>query len=251
MSIDFSFDIDPMPKPASSGNPLRDFFDRHQGRLMTKWAHYFDIYHRHFARFRGTACTVVEIGIYHGGSLEMWRDYFGPKARLIGVDIEERARALAAPGTDILIGDQEDPAFLQQIIDHAGTIDIVIDDGGHTMAQQITTLLQLYPAVQANGVFLVEDLHTSYWTDYGGGYREPISFIEFAKSLVDKINAWHSRDPHSFRPDGFTRSTDGLHFYDSMLVLEKRAREEPKSLKAGKPFFPDLAERPSLKSGKP
>ena len=99
--INFSFSFSPPAAPASSGNPLQDFFNRHQGRLMSKWTHYFDVYHRHFARYRGTPCTIVEIGVYHGGSLELWRDYFGPRARIIGVDIEDRARALAAPGTEV------------------------------------------------------------------------------------------------------------------------------------------------------
>ena len=246
--INFSFSFDATPQPVSSGNPLQDFFDRHHGKLMSKWTHYFDIYHRHLARFRGTACTIVEIGIYHGGSLEMWRDYFGPRARIIGVDIEERARALAASGTEIMIGDKADPLFLNQLAERAGTIDILIDDGGHHMHQQINTLLHLYPRISANGVYLCEDLHTSYWPDYGGGHREPGSFIEFSKTLIDKLNAFHSHDER-LQPDGFTATTQSMHYYDSVLVIEKRWREQPQMVRAGKAFFPDLEERPSLKQG--
>lgn len=245
-SINLSFDIDPTPQPARSGNPLLDFFNRHQGRLMSKWTHYFDVYHRHFARYRGAECTVVEIGIYHGGSLEMWREYFGPRARIIGVDIEERARALAAPGTEIMIGDQEDPRFLQQIAEKAGSIDVLIDDGGHHMQQQINTLLHLYPRIAANGVYLCEDLHTSYWEEYGGGYRRAQSFIEFSKHLIDKLNAYFSRQ-QGLTPDGFTASTNSMHYYDSMLVIEKRPHPMPEMVRAGVPFFPDLEERPGHK----
>ncbi|MBC8105700.1 MAG: class I SAM-dependent methyltransferase [Anaerolineae bacterium] len=227
-------------------NALRDIFNRHQGKLMTKWAHYFDVYHRHLARFRGAPCTIVEIGIYHGGSLEMWREYFGPQARIIGVDIEERARALAAPGTEIMIGDQSDPAFLKQIAERAGSIDILIDDGGHEMHQQIQTLLHLYPRISSEGVYLCEDLHTSYWKRYGGGLRNPQSFIELSKQLIDKLNAFWS-ESEGFGPDRFTIETDGLHFYDSMLVVEKRPHGTPELVTAGTPYFDDLDERPGLK----
>lgn len=246
--INFSFSFDATPAQVSSGNPLQDFFYRHHGKLMSKWTHYFDVYHRHFARYRNTACTVVEIGIYHGGSLEMWRHYFGPRARIIGVDIEERARALAAPGTEIMIGDQEDPNFLSQIAARAGSIDILIDDGGHHMQQQINTLLHLYPHIGANGVYLCEDLHTSYWKEYGGGYRDPASFIEFSKTLIDRLNAFHSQQ-EQFNPDGFTASTQSMHYYDSMLVIEKRPRQPSQMICAGNPFFPDIDERPSLRQG--
>src|SRR5262245_54320107 len=75
-------------------NPLEEYFDSHtQGACIRKWRHYFEIYHRHFRKFVGQNVHVLEIGIYSGGSLEMWRSYFGPQARIYGVDIEEACRA--------------------------------------------------------------------------------------------------------------------------------------------------------------
>ena len=178
-----------------SDNPLRAYFDRNPGRLISKWEHYFDIYHRHLERFRGRAITLVEIGVYHGGSLQMWRHYLGPMARIIGVDIEPRAATLATPELEIVIGDQADPAFLARLARQVGRIDVLIDDGGHTMQQQLQTFMHLFPAIAQDGLYLVEDLHTSYWREFGGAYRNPFSFVEFSKQLVDQLNAWHSRDP--------------------------------------------------------
>jgi hypothetical protein len=245
INFSMSFDLEaPRPKAA---NPLQAFFDAHRGRLMAKWDHYFDIYHRHFARFRGTPCTVVEIGIYHGGSLQMWRDYFGPQARIIGVDIEPRAAALAEPGTEVLIGDQADPEFLGKLAAHAGPIDVLIDDGGHRMDQQINTFRYLFGSIKPTGVYLCEDVHTSYWAEYGGGYRARGSYIEFTKMLIDQLNAIHSEEPDKFVPDAFTATTDSLTFYDSIVVIEKRPRTPPEMVKAGVAFFPDEEERPSLK----
>ena len=222
----------------SDTNPLREYFERNPGRLMSKWLHYFDVYHRHFQRFRGTPCTIVEIGVYHGGSLQMWREYFGPQARIVGIDIDPRLTGIDQAGVEIVIGDQGDRNFLRKFAKDIGRIDILIDDGGHTMAQQIATVEELYGAVAPDGVLLVEDTHTSYWRDYGGGVRSRYSFMEFAKHLVDELNAWHSRDPQSFSPGAFTRNTQSMHFYDSMVVIEKGPHERPVERQTGTPSFP-------------
>jgi len=221
-----------------AGNPLRAYFERNPGRLISKWEHYFDVYHRHFARFRARPVTVVEFGVYHGGSLQMWRDYFGPQARIIGVDVDSRLTDVGDPGIEIVIGDQGDRSFLRKLAARIGPVDVLIDDGGHWMAQQIATIEEMYASVRADGVLLVEDTHTSYWREYGGGLRSPLTFMEFAKRLVDELNAWHTRDPHSFAPGGFTRSAQSMHFYDSIVVIEKGAHGRPRELTTGTPSFP-------------
>jgi len=225
-------------KGAAGVNPLREYFERNPGRLIDKWLHYFDIYHRHLQRFRDRPVTLVEIGIYQGGSLQMWRHYLGPQARIIGVDINPRVQQLAEPGIEIMVGDQSDRDFLRSLREQVGAIDILIDDGGHTMVQQITTLEELYVAVAEHGVYLVEDLHTSYWREYGGGFRHRGSFMELAKSLIDQLNGWHSRDGHSFAPTRFTETTQSMHFYDSVLVIEKGPHPKPESRSTGTAVFP-------------
>lgn len=219
---------DPVAAPPEPGQGrLLRFFEAPDHRMIHKWMHYFEIYERHFERFRGRPITLVEIGVFQGGSLQMWRDYFGPQAQIVGVDINPMVRRFEAPGTRIRIGDQADPAFLSRLAAELPAIDILVDDGGHTMRQQITTFEVLYPKVSAEGVYLCEDLHTSYWPEYGGGPGRR-TFIDVAKGLVDRLNGFHGRDPE--RPaDDFTRSAHALHFYDSVLVIEKRRREAPVS----------------------
>jgi SAM-dependent methyltransferase len=217
-------------------NPLAEYFLRNQGRLLYKWHHYFEIYHRYFQRFRGKNPVVLEIGIFHGGSLQMWREYFGPGAQIIGIDIDPRCRQFADDGTTVLIGDQADAAFLAGVRARFPHIDIIIDDGGHTMAQQITSLGELYPHLQPHGVYLCEDTHTSYWPQWEGGLRREGTFIEFSKALIDALHAWH------FVPEGqeigiFTHGTFGISFYDSIVVLEKRPIPLPRTSQTGKPSF--------------
>jgi hypothetical protein len=127
----------------------------------------------------------------------------------------------------IFIGDQEDRVFLRSLAREIPRIDILIDDGGHRMQQQINTFEELFPHVQAHGVYLCEDMHTSYWKGWGGGgYRKKGTFIEYSKQLVDSINAWHSQTP-KLKVTDFSRSARSLHFYDSVLVIEKDVVNEP------------------------
>lgn len=219
-------------------NPLEKYFRRNKRRRIHKWVHYFEIYHRHLARFRNRPVTVVEFGVSHGGSLQMWRHYFGRRARIYGVDINPRCKRFEARRTKVFIGDQEDRSFLRSLAEQIGPVDVLIEDGGHTMGQQIATFEELYPLVREDGgVFLIEDLHTNYWAKYGGGHRKPGTFIEYTKDQLDQLNAWHSRDTPGFAVDDFTRTTDSVHFYDSVVVFEKRKRERPRAEKTGEAQF--------------
>lgn len=208
-------------------NDLETYFLANNGRLIHKWRHYFDIYDRHFARFRGSAVSVVEIGVGQGGSLQMWKEYFGPAARIVGVDTNPNCKQLEEERIRIFTGSQEDAAFLNALADEIGRIDILIDDGGHTMTQQTTTFRTLFPRIDAHGVYLCEDMHTSYWPQWGGGYGKPDSFVEFSKRLIDQLNAWHSLEPERLGVDEFTRSAHSMHYYDSVLVIEKRPMAKP------------------------
>jgi Methyltransferase domain len=225
---------------ASGVNPLEVYVANNRGRRIDKWQHYLEVYHRHFARFRGRRPVVLEIGASHGGSLQMWKHYFGPGARIIGVDVDERCRALAEESIEIVIGDQAERAFHAQLRERYPHVDILIDDGGHQMAQQITTFEELFPHVQPHGVYLCEDLHTSYLFSFGGGLRKNGTFVERAKALVDKLHGWYGptvgADP-ALQVDDFTRSAFAIHFYDSVVVIEKRPMSPPSRVASGMPSF--------------
>ena len=194
-------------------------FLTNQGPVIHKWVHYFPIYERYFQPWRNRSVTFLEIGVAKGGSLGMWGRALGPLARIVGIDIDPKCRRHEAPGVFVRIGDQSDPGFLQTVIDEFGAPDIVLDDGSHQMAHIRASFDFLYPRLPKNGVYMVEDLHTAYWKEYGGGLNEPGSFIAHAKSLIDRLNADHSRG--ALAPDAFTRDTLSIAFYDSVVVFEK------------------------------
>lgn len=219
-------------------NDLEKYFFSNSGSLIDKWHHYFDIYDRHFSRYRGTDVHVMEIGVFHGGSLQMWKDYFGPRAKIYGVDINPYCKQLEEDRVEIFIGNQEDRDFLQSVADAVPRIDILIDDGGHKMRQQITTFEALFPHIDKHGVYLCEDLHTSYWREFDGGAGRKGTFIEYSKHFIDSINAWHSRQPRKLKVSEFTRSAYSLHYYDSVLVIEKKPIEEPTHSQTGHRTLP-------------
>lgn len=221
----------------NDGSTLIDFFENHPHRMIHKWMHYFEIYERHFHQFRGKDMSLLEFGVLHGGSLQMWKHYFGQGARITGVDINPRCATLAEERIDIVIGNQEDRNSLRGIVAERPPFDIIIDDGGHTMTQQITTFQEMWFSLKEGGVYLCEDTHTSYWPAFGGGYRQPGTFIEYTKNLLDQLTAWHSPDP-ALAVNEFTRTAFAVHYYDSMVFFEKRALQPPHARMKGTPSFP-------------
>ena len=218
-------------------NDLEKYFNANTGRLISKWMHYFEVYDRHFSKFRGTDVHIVEFGVSQGGSLQMWKDYFGPECKIYGIDINSNCKIAEEEQVKIFIGDQEDRVFLKSLAKEIPRIDILIDDGGHSMKQQIHTFEELFPSISENGVYLCEDLHTSYQWDLGGGYKRRGTFIEYSKRFIDYINAWHSKSMR-LPVNDFTRSAHSLHYYDSILVIEKRKMEKPYERKTGAAEIP-------------
>ena len=233
----------------ADGSALIEFFETQEHRLIHKWMHYFEVYDRHFAKFRHKPLSMIEFGVWQGGSLQMWKNYFGPQAVIYGVDIDPRCATLGEENITIIRGDQEDRASLRSIKASLPKFDIIIDDGGHTMMQQIVTFEEIFEHLKSGGVYLCEDLHTSYWAGFGGGHRNPNSFIEYSKRLIDQLNAWHSQET-GFAVDDFSRNAFSMHYYDSILVIEKRDMVAPNNRMRGTPSFPlNAAEQNVLNKG--
>jgi hypothetical protein len=214
-----------------SSNPLYAYFLAHRtGRLLDKWVHYFSVYDAHLAPWRDRAPRVLEIGVYQGGSLDLWEHYLGPSAVLVGIDVDEAAVRMSDPRRTIALGDQADPDFLRSVVAEHGPFDVIIDDGGHTMEQQIVSIETLFPLLRDGGVYLVEDTHTSYWESHGGGLHREGSFIEWVKDRLDDLHAYHRSEPVD---PVWTDHVAAVHCYDSVVVLDKEPRFAPFCENAG------------------
>lgn len=227
----------PKDAPEPTDNPLRAYFEAHrEGHGIWKWLHYFEIYDRHLRRFVDQQAHVVEVGIYSGGSLDMWKQYFGAGSHLYGVDIEPACKAYEGPQTRVFVGDQADRGFWQQFRREVPTVDVFIDDGGHFPEQQIVTLEEMLPHLRPGGVYICEDIH---------GVLN--GFSAFAHGLADNLNAASEPAPGhelGFKPTPFQRATLSFHFYPFVCVIEKHAHplDQLVAPRRGTEWQPFLAE---------
>jgi len=197
---------------------LRSYFDAHtEGKGIWKWNHYFDIYERHFNRFVGREVHVLEIGIYSGGSLEMWRDYFGPGCHVYGVDIQAACKAYENDYTRIFIGDKGSRAFWRTLVQDIPKIDVLIDDGGHEPEQQIVTLEEMLPHMAPGGVYLCEDIH---------GMQH--GFASYLYGLVCNLNETLGNGLDGVRTMPFQSWIKSIDFYPYVAVLEMAELPEPR-----------------------
>ena len=187
--------------------------------FSAKHTTYFDVYDEIFEKFYGKNITFVEIGVLGGGSLFMWRELFGPKARIIGIDLNPSAKKWEDFGFEIFIGDQSSISFWDQFYSQVGQIDVLLDDGGHTYEQQIITVDQSISFFNDGGLIVIEDTHTSYLKNFGSRSQ---SFIKYVFHRVDEIN---------LRFNAFNKYVNDIYrisFFESFVIfkIDKKAKSK-------------------------
>ncbi len=210
---------DPEESQPAAATWLESYVAQHKtGPGLWKWRHYLPVYERHLAQFRNRPVRVMEIGIYSGGSLQMWRSYFGSGAQIYGVDIEPVCRSYEDSNTRVFIGDQADPEFWRRVLAEVGEIDIVIDDGGHQPTQQVRTLEAVLPHLSPGGVYICEDVHGRFNV-----------FSAYVAGLIASMNGarWCQSEGSlalECEPSEFQRLVDSIHIYPYLVVIEMRQR---------------------------
>jgi Methyltransferase domain len=219
------------PDSAHPMTPMEQLFWSNEGPVVHKWHHYLPIYDRYLTPWQGRPVRMLEIGVSRGGSMGMWRKFLGPEAVLFGIDIDPDCARFDGQAANVRIGSQTDAAFLQDVVAEMGGLDIVLDDGSHVSQHIRASLDVLFPLLSDGGTYIVEDLHTSYWRAYGGGFGKPGTFIEDVKSLIDDMHHWyHDRGQQVAATSGHIGA---IHVYDSLVVLEKIAVAPPRHSQRG------------------
>jgi len=240
--------------------PFHDFFhnldqQRHHNPctgcvlpLAHKWESYFAPYHKHFARYRGKKVTFMEVGVQSGGSIAMWRWYFGPGLTYIGVDINPRTQMFGSDWAHIFIGSQSDRGFWAQMkpkVEALGGVDIFLDDGGHTMDMQKITFSEMFPVVKPNGIYACEDLATSYFPNFGGNHNPAPAnkprildktFVGSTMKWVDWLHSVFYAKPSAANAlaERFQREVQSIHYYQQIVLLEKAPGNKfPGTIKVG------------------
>ena len=207
------------------------FWDN-EGPVVHKWLHYLPIYETHFARFRDRPFRMLEIGVHQGGSLQMWRRYFGPQATIYGIDIDPDCAEYDGLAGQVRIGSQANPEFLRAVVAEMGGVDLVLDDGSHHADHQRVSLEALFPLLSEGGIYAIEDLHTAYWgADFAGGEGRTGGFMAVLKDMLDDMHHWHHDAGEQVAATA--GHLKGMHLYDSVAVLEKGRVDAPSHVRRG------------------
>lgn len=220
------------------------------GELFEQWLrlpggnklhHYFPVYERTFGPLRQRPVRVLEIGVFQGASLKMWRQYFHPGTCIVGIDIDPRCRRYedAANGVHVRIGSQADEAFLRSVVAEFGRFDLIIDDGSHRCADMLASFNFLFlEGLKDEAIYFVEDTHSNY---YQGFRNTEFSFLDMAKALVDVMHAHYVEDDehpsklHAFALNHaqrlplldvprITTLLEEIRFHDSIVVFHRKPK---------------------------
>jgi len=201
------------------------------GTQIDKWHHYLPLYDRYFSPWRGKPVRFLEIGVSKGGSLAMWRKWFGPEAVIFGIDINPKCARYNGIDGQVRIGSQADPAFLHAVVREMGGVDVILDDGSHHMEHIRASLACLFPQLTVGGLYMIEDLHTAYFAGYGGGVGAPQNFFHMVGELVDDMHRWYHQQ--NLRHKHLSRWITGLHVHDSIVVIDKAQVQRPTKSRVG------------------
>lgn len=209
------------------------FLNMEKKHLIHKYTHYFDIYEKHFSKFIDKHPVILEIGVFKGGSIEMWNYYFDNKCEIYAIDINPNVLELQKDfgnNVKIIIGDQGDPNFWNTFRENGIKFDMVIDDGSHLMNHQILTFNKTLSIIKDGGVYLCEDTHTSYLKKFNSCLNDPKSFIEYTKKIIDYLHYYHIENPQFTRK--FRKNIFCVTYYDSIVVVDiKKTQPRPDCIK--------------------
>lgn len=207
--------------------------------LLGKWHHYYEIYEELLTKYRGKSLKILEIGVYYGDSLNLWHDFFGPDATIVGMDIirdcvksEDTSKNI-----HVRIGDQQNHDDLAKIVDEFGKFDLIIDDGGHLTSQQYMAFVYLFRnGLTDDGLYIVEDLHTNLWPGYIDAKH---SFLKTSHQLAELLYAAYSttENPEDYfkgLASAETRTMEyyeawvkSVQFFDSIVAIRRGLRPAP------------------------
>ena len=172
---------------------LQEHYRTEEGKVSDRWQLYLDVYEQLLAADRDRPLSLLEIGVQNGGSLEIWSRYFPNAIKLVGCDINPRCTGLhyEDPRIAVIVGDANNDVTEAEVLSACPAYDLIIDDGSHASGDIVRSFARYFQHLRNDGLYIVEDLHCSYWATLEGGLFEPYSSISFFKRLIDVINYEH------------------------------------------------------------
>lgn len=214
-------------------------FDKTEG--VHKWLHYLPVYEATIDRNR--PIRMLEIGVFQGGSLRMWRAHLHPDSTIVGIDINPECKRYESADTNVhvRIGSQADTEFLDDVTAEFGPFDVIIDDGSHMASHMIASFRHLFlGSLTDTGIYIVEDMHSNFWTSHRDS---AMSFVDFIGVLVAAMHAPYqiAQNEESFRTGhpsrlrsvmvpAITPVLDSIEVRDSMMIARRRRRDLPRTV---------------------
>jgi hypothetical protein len=200
---------------------LFDIFKTNNDRPIAKWLNYFEIYERYLERYRDKSINFLEIGVQGGGSLQMWKKYFGANSKIVGIDIDPNTK-FEEEQISVEIGNQSDKEFLKKVVKEHGPFDIIIDDGSHIQSDVLNSFFFLYPTLKRGGTYIIEDTHTAYFKLFQGGLKSDANSVSIFSNFVHDMNSEYVDEP--FVPQ--LKDLSSMSFYNSMVIFEKETAKD-------------------------
>jgi len=194
----------------------------------THW--YTPHYDRYLRPMKSRRLNVLEIGVggyespeVGGRSLRMWKAYFR-KSQIVGIDLYDKTH-LSEHRIDVRQCDQTDKESLTRLCEEYGGFDIIIDDGSHINEHVVQSFEVLFPLLREGGIYVAEDIQTSYWPSYGGGINGPKTSMKYFKDLVDGLNHMEYPIP-TYRPSYYDENIVEISFFHNLVFIRKGKNDE-------------------------
>jgi hypothetical protein len=176
-----------------------------------------------------TEGSILEIGIQYGNSLNMWLELF-PNAYIYGMDIDKE---YSGERYTVIKGDQSKQSDLNNVLNSVKNKNLffINDDGSHIPEHQLLSFNTLFPTLIEGGIYIIEDIETSYWTKNGlygystqYGYKHQNSIIEIFKDVADSINSeFAGKRPNRVEHHNMIGS---ITFAKNCIVITKQLQED-------------------------
>lgn len=216
-------------------------YKNHDHYIANKWEQYLHIYDKVLAPFilANKPVNLLEIGVQNGGSLEVFADHLPKGSKITGIDIDPKCANLKFDkNINLVIGDGTDEKVIDKYFSKS-KFDIIVDDGSHINEHVIKSFEELFPKLNYGGLYIIEDVHTSYWRNYyHGDYKEPKSTIEYFKNLIDALNYLYipefpikTSKNDILKLKKLNKEIASITFYDSVIIIEKYTKPKNRPFK--------------------
>ena len=234
----------PIRKHRTIGKKYRNLKARFYNKDLTKFAEIFNCdkwgrhsytihYQDHFYKLRRKKLRILEIGIggykspnSGGASLRMWKAFF-INSKIFGIDLFLK-KGIEEQRIKTFQGSQDNKKFLMNVIKKVGQPDIIIDDGSHINSHIVNSFKILFPFLKDGGIYVIEDIQTSYWPEFGGSTKNMESgrsAVNFFKSLIHGLN--HSEFLNEkYNATYYDKNIVSLHFYHNLIFIYKGPNTE-------------------------